>query len=135
VKFLDEIISGLYSGNVRDQVRNLCKGSTRDFLNQTILSSILFPLQSIQEQHQIVREIETRLSVCDKLEATIAEALQKSEALRQSILKKAFEGKLLSEKELEEARNAPDWEPADKLLERIKTEKEKPGNKKLEPIP
>jgi len=39
-------------------------------------------------------------------------------------------GELLSEKELEEARNAPDWEPADKLLERIKTEKEKPGNKK-----
>ena len=117
-------------GNVRDQVRNLCKGSTRDFLNQTILSSILFPLQSIQEQNQIVKEIETRLSICDKLEATIAEALQKSEALRQSILKKAFEGKLLSEKELEEARNAPDWEPADKLLERIKTEKEKPGNKK-----
>ena len=117
-------------GNVRDQVRNLCKGSTRDFLNQTILSSILFPIQSIQEQHQIVSEIETRLSVCDKLEATITEALQKSEALRQSILKKAFEGKLLNEKELEEARNAPDWEPADKLLERIKTEKEKPGTKK-----
>jgi type I restriction enzyme S subunit len=57
------------------------------------------------------------------MEATIAEALQKSEALRQSILKKAFEGKLLNEKGLEEARNAPDWEPADKLLERIKTEK------------
>jgi type I restriction enzyme S subunit len=45
-------------------------------------------------------------------------------------LKKAFEGKLLNEKELEEARNASDWEPADKLLERIKTEKEKPGTKK-----
>jgi type I restriction enzyme S subunit len=117
-------------GNVRDQVRNLCKGSTRDFLNQTILSSILFPLQSIQEQHQIVKEIETRLSVCDKLEATLSESLQKSEALRQSVLKRAFEGKLLNEKELEEARNAPDWEPADKLLERIKREKEKPGNKK-----
>ena len=94
-----------------------------------------FSFCSFQEQHQIVREIETRLSVCDKLETTIAEALQKSEALRQSILKKAFVGELLNEKELEEARNAPDWEPAEKLLERIKTEKEKTGNKKLEPIP
>ena len=87
-------------------------------------------LPSIEEQNKIVCEIETRLSVCDKLEATIAESLQKAEALRQSILKNAFEGKLLNEKELEEARNAPDWEPADKLLERIKTEKEKPGTKK-----
>ena len=89
-----------------------------------------FSFCSFQEQHQIVQEIETRLSVCDKMETTITESLQKSEALRQSILKKAFEGKLLSEKQLEEARNAPDWEPADKLLERIKTEKAKPGNKK-----
>jgi type I restriction enzyme S subunit len=95
-----------------------------DVFNQPV------PICSKAEQYEIVREIETRLSVCDKLEATIAESMQKSGALRQSILKKAFVGELLSEKELEEARNAPDWEPADKLLERIKAEKEKPGNKK-----
>jgi type I restriction enzyme S subunit len=46
----------------------------------------------IQEQHQIVQEIETRLSVCDKVEQSIKESLEKAEALRQSILKKAFEG-------------------------------------------
>jgi len=94
------------------------------------IKTIPIQLPPKTEQHQIVKEIETRLSVCDKLEATIAEAQQKSGALRQSILKKAFVGELLSEKELEEARNAPDWEPADKLLERIKAEKEKPGTKK-----
>ena len=94
------------------------------------IKSIPIQLPPKTEQHQIVCEIETRLSVCDKLEETIAESLQKSEALRQSILKRAFEGKLLSEKELEEARNAPDWEPADKLLERINAEKEKQGTKK-----
>jgi len=104
-------------------------------LNISKVENFTLPLCTIEEQHQIVKEIETRLSVCDKLEATIAEALQKSEALRQSILKRAFEGELLSEKELEEARNAPDWEPAEKLLERIKAEKEKTGNKKLEHIP
>lgn len=76
------------------------------------------------EQHQIVREIESRLSVCDNMGSCIKQGLQKAEALRQSILKKAFEGKLLSEKELEEVRKAPDWEPAEKLLERIKAEKE-----------
>ena len=57
------------------------------------------------------------------MEETISQSLQKAESLRQSILKKAFEGKLLNEKELEEVRSAPDWEPAEKLLERIKAEK------------
>ena len=84
---------------------------------------IPFPFCSPQEQSQIVEEIETRLSVCDNMEATIKESLEKAEALRQSILKKAFEGKLLSLEELQITRNAPDWEPAEKLLERIRAEK------------
>lgn len=70
-----------------------------------------------EEQHQIVQEIETRLSVCDKLEETITTALKQSDALRQSILKKAFEGKLVEQN--------PNDEPATKLLERIKVEREK----------
>ena len=115
---------------VVDYLENQSRGTTMTNLNSQILHSLPIQLIPIAEQSKIVREIETRLSVCDKLEATITESMQKSEALRQSILKRAFEGKLLNEKELEEARNAPDWEPADKLLERIKTEKEKTGNKK-----
>ncbi|GJQ23260.1 hypothetical protein BIY37_00525 [Candidatus Brocadia sapporoensis] len=75
-----------------------------------------------EEQHQIVLEIETRLSVCDKLEETITTALQQSEALRQSILKKAFEGKLVEQN--------PKDEPASKLLERIKAESESNGTLK-----
>ena len=85
----------LGGGSVREQVKELCKGSTRDFLNQTILQSIIFPFPSLQEQTQIVQEIESRLSVCDQLEATLTENLDKAEALRQSILKRAFEGKLV----------------------------------------
>ncbi|KAF5417520.1 MAG: Type-1 restriction enzyme MjaXIP specificity protein [Candidatus Methanophagaceae archaeon] len=112
------------------ELRAINQGAAQPNLNTSIISNITLPFCSLQEQHQIVREIETRLSVCDKLEATITESLQKSEALRQSILKRAFEGELLNETELEEARNAPDWEPADKLLERIKVEKEKQGTKK-----
>jgi len=87
------------------------------------------PVPSIQEQHQIINEIETRLSVCDNILANIEEGLEKSEALRQSILKQAFEGKLLSEKELEACKAAPDWEPAEKLLERIKSGKETSGKR------
>jgi len=47
----------------------------------------------------------------------------KSKVLLHSILKKAFEGKLLSEEELEACRQEPDWEPAEQLLERIKNQK------------
>jgi type I restriction enzyme S subunit len=85
----------LGGGSVREQVKELCKGSTRDFLNQTILQTIIFPFPSLQEQTQIVQEIESRLSICDQLEATLTENLNKAEALRQSILKRAFEGKLV----------------------------------------
>ncbi len=92
-------------------------------LTQKRFLNMKIPLPTILEQQAIVREIETRLSVCDKMEQDIAENLEKAEVLRQSILKKAFEGKLLDERELEEVRNAPDWEPAEKLLERVKAEK------------
>jgi len=53
-------------------------------------------LPSIEEQQQILQEIESRFSVSDKIEETIANSLKQAEALRQSILKKAFEGKLLT---------------------------------------
>ena len=98
-------------------------GVNQSNINGEKLKNYPFPYFSLLEQHQIVYEIETRFSICDKMEETIAESLKKAEALRQSILKKAFEGKLLNEKELEEARNAPEWEPAEKLLERIKAQK------------
>ena len=65
----------------------------------------------------------------DKIEQDIETNLEKTEALRQSILKKAFEGKLLNERELAEVRGAEDWEPAEVLLERIKTEKAGNGKK------
>jgi len=78
---------------------------------------IPFPICSVSEQNQIVKEIESRLSVCDKIEESIKQSLAQAEALRQSILKKAFEGKLVPQD--------PNDEPAAKLLERIKAEKEK----------
>jgi type I restriction enzyme S subunit len=86
------------------------------------LEDYLIPLPHNSEQHQIVREIESRLSVCDKVEQNITEGLEKSEALRQSILKKAFEGKLLSETEIEKCKQEADYEPASLLLEKIKKE-------------
>lgn len=90
-------------------------------INITVLSNLPFPLCSLPEQQAIVTEIETRLSVCDKLEQDITDSLEKAEALRQSILKQAFEGKLLNEQELTAVRNDPEWEPAEALLAKIKS--------------
>ncbi len=86
-------------------------------------SPIAFP--SFKEQNQIVREIEFRLSVCDKVEESLKESLEKAKALRQSILKKTFEGKLLSAEELAKCKADKDYEPASVLLEKIKKEKNK----------
>ncbi|CAG1007632.1 MAG: restriction endonuclease subunit S [Candidatus Methanoperedens sp.] len=93
-------------------------------ISMSTLNKLPLELPPLAEQRRIVAEVERRLSVCDKMEEIISESLQKAESLRQSILKKAFEGKLLNKKELEKARNAPDWEPAEKLLERIRQEKQ-----------
>ena len=66
-------------------------------LNLSIIKTIPFPRPSIEEQMKIIQEIENRLSVADKMEESITESLQKAEALRQSILKKAFNGELVKE--------------------------------------
>lgn len=64
-------------------------------INLTTLENLIIPYCDIEEQKYIVTEIESRLSVCDKIEQTVTESLQKAESLRQSILKQAFEGKLV----------------------------------------
>ena len=52
------------------------------------------PIVSNDEAESIVNIIEARISVCDSIEKTVDTALQQAEAMRQSILKKAFEGEL-----------------------------------------
>ncbi|MBK7345874.1 MAG: hypothetical protein IPI98_02900 [Chitinophagaceae bacterium] len=61
---------------------------------------------TIEEQTQIVQEIESRLSVTDNLEFVIRNSIEKAEALRQSILKKAFEVNFLSQAEIEQCKQA-----------------------------
>lgn len=98
-------------------------GATMDIITLGIIQELPFPLFSLQEQIQIVQEIESRLSVCDKMEQSITESIVKAEALRQSILKKAFEGKLLSEAEIAQCKQAADYEPASELLKKIQADK------------
>lgn len=94
-------------------------------INLNTLENLVVPFCSKKEQEQVFKEIESRLSVCDKVEQSITESLEKAKALRQSILKKAFEGKLLSAAEIERCKQEEDYEPASVLLEKIKKEKKK----------
>jgi type I restriction enzyme S subunit len=89
-------------------------GGAQPNISQSILRDLLicFPIDE-HEQGQIVQEIESRLSVCDKIEEDIVQSLERADALRQSILKQAFEGRLVEQD--------PDDEPASALLERIKS--------------
>ncbi|MER2513379.1 MAG: restriction endonuclease subunit S [Nitrosomonas ureae] len=79
------------------------------------LKAIPLPLCSLLEQQQIVFELDARLSEADQLDQTITTSLQQAEALRQSILKKAFSGQLVPQD--------PNDEPASELLARIKAER------------
>jgi len=65
-------------------------------LTLEICRDIVIPLPSLKEQQLIVSELESKLTVCEKIEETISQSLQQAETLRQSILKKAFEGKLVT---------------------------------------
>lgn len=78
-------------GIVLDQVKELCKGSTRLFLNQSILKKILFPVPSLSRQKKIISVLNMRTEAIIPIEETITQSLQQAEALRQSILKQAFE--------------------------------------------
>jgi type I restriction enzyme S subunit len=57
-------------------------------------TKINFPI-SLKEQQTIVQEIEDKFSVIDKLEKVIDNSLKKAEQMKKSILKAAFEGKLI----------------------------------------
>ena len=61
-------------------------------INLTTLENLIVPYCSLKEQKIIVQDIEEKISVCNNIEQTVDTALQQAAALRQNILKQAFEG-------------------------------------------
>ena len=97
------------------QIMLVKKGSAQPGVNATILAALSVPLPALAEQHRIVAEVEQRFSVADEMEKAVEQSLKRAERLRQSVLKRAFEGKLVPQDVSDEL--------ASVLLERIKAEK------------
>lgn len=107
----------LQSPEVFNQVEDLVHGVGRPRINTTQLKELHFPICSPAEQAEIVQVLDARLDAAARLEAEIDDALTRADALRQSILKKAFSGHLVPQD--------PDDEPASTLLTRIKADRAK----------
>ena len=76
------------------QIKPFFTGTGIKHLTGQSLVKVLVPTTDRKTQDIIVNEIEARLSVCDSIEKTVDIALQQAYAMRQSILKQAFEGEL-----------------------------------------
>lgn len=107
----------------KKRLDKIMKSTAQPAFNVSKFKELPIPYMSLKEQGFILSEIESRLSICEKIEESITTSLQQAEALRESILKEAFEGKLVPQD--------PNDEPASVLLERIKAgrEKRKPNKK------
>ena len=76
------------------EMRAINQGAAQPNLNTTIIGDVNIPYFDFEKQREIAGWIESRMSVCDNIKKTVDMALQQAEAMRQSILKKAFEGEL-----------------------------------------
>ena len=86
-----------YLKSAKQLAERYASGTTFKEISAKSFANLPFPLVSISQQTQIVGEIEKRFSVADNLEKAVDEGLAKAESLRQSILKQAFEGRLIND--------------------------------------
>lgn len=93
------------------------RGTAQKGIYLNTLKNLPVLLPSIEEQKKIVKEIEKRFAVADEVEKVVEDNIEKAKQLKQSILKKAFEGRLVPQD--------PKDELASILLEKIKQEREK----------
>jgi type I restriction enzyme S subunit len=97
------------------QFDELRRGATKAGLGLDDIRGVRVPIPPLAEQHRIVAEVERRLTTVERTEADVDAQLRRAARLRQSILKRAFEGKLVPQD--------PNDEPASVLLDRIRAER------------
>jgi type I restriction enzyme, S subunit len=96
------------------ETRRIKEGANQPNMYLHHIRKIPIPIAPLLEQQEIIKKIEESFSMIEKTDSLIPISLLKSKTLRQSILKKAFEGKLVSQDPVDE--------PATMLLKSIKTE-------------
>ena len=84
-------------------------------INKTVLSHFPVPLAPVQEQETVVQRLEENVTMVDHLDEELTQALARLDGLRQAILKRASDGRLV-------AQDASD-EPAWVLLDNIRAER------------
>lgn len=110
-------------GECRAHLENLIRTTAgQSGISGGDIKSMPVPICSPAEQAEITRILDTRLTAADRMEAEIDAALSRADALRQSILKRAFAGNLVPQD--------PTDEPAPTFLARIKAERAKAGKTK-----
>jgi type I restriction enzyme, S subunit len=112
-KFLTLTLRG--NPHVLKQIERKASGVVMKGLNTKIIKNIELFLPSLKEQEQIVLQIEQGFSLIENTTQIIESSLQKLQTMKMSVLKQAFEGKLVPQD--------PNDEPASVLLEKIKAEK------------
>ena len=90
----DFVMFWLSSKEAYNRLSHQIHGATRPRVNTKQIKAIQIPSAKKEVQDKIVSVIQAKFSVCDNIEQTINIALQQAEAMRQSILKDAFEGRL-----------------------------------------
>lgn len=104
------------------QMEGMIHGVGRPRINTTQLKQILLPICSREEQVEVLNQLSVAYSEIDALDAELASQSEKAIALRQSILKRAFSGQLVSQDSTDE--------PASILLERIGAKRDERGGTK-----
>ncbi|KAF0178287.1 MAG: type I restriction enzyme S subunit [Nitrospirae bacterium] len=115
------VLYGLTCPQINRRIVSASGATAQQAIYLRDIQHVPIPLCSLAEQGEIIRAVEEKLTVVEVFENSINFALQQSEALRQSILKKAFSGQLVPQD--------PNDEPASVLLERIRAEREKETKK------
>lgn len=111
-RFLEQ---ALMAPQVRAQYAPRIVGSTAPHLNVRDVKALLIPVPPVDQQETLVAELDTRLSFVDACERAVDAGLARSAALRRSVLRAAFEGRLVPQD--------PSDEPASVLLDRIRAER------------
>jgi type I restriction enzyme, S subunit len=105
--FPDSVVGFIHDGNrattryveffirtAKEKLAQFAPATAQKNINLDVLQKVAIPFPPLAEQERIVAEVERRLSVVEELSALVESNLKRATRLRQSILQRAFEGKL-----------------------------------------